>query len=52
LAEPSNCCKDFIGGFRPSVWFWIGIVMLDEGMDVSFEFGCRAVNAALQLLAC
>ena len=52
MAEPFDCRKDFIGGFNPSIRFWVGIVMLDEGMDVSLELDCRSMDIALQLFAC
>ncbi|MFM9851967.1 MAG: hypothetical protein ACKVOJ_04035 [Sphingomonadaceae bacterium] len=38
--------EDFVGGFGPFEGLWVVVVSLDEGADIGFELGDRAMDAA------
>jgi hypothetical protein len=37
--EPLDRGEDVVGGFDPLEGHWIGVVLIDEDYDVSFQFG-------------
>jgi hypothetical protein len=44
--EPLDRGEDVVGGFDPLEGLWIGVVLIDEGYDVSLQFGYPAMNTA------
>ena len=51
-AEALDNSEDVVSGFCPLEGFRVLVVLVDEGVDVSFELAGRATYAALQLFAC
>ena len=51
LAEAFDRCENFIGGFNPSIGFGVLVMCINEGGNVSLQFGGGAVDTPLQLLA-
>ena len=42
--------ENVVSGFCPSKWFGIGVTGSDIGVDRGFQFGCRSMHAAFDLL--